>query len=381
MRYRSLDSVRGLAALAVVLYHAFLSLVGGGENREQLLQYGVQAPMAWLYATPLRLAVSGPAAVILFFVLSGFVLTISLESRTTYLGYAISRFARIWLPFSVAILASAALCLFLSQTRVPGSSTWFQAQWGMTLTGSDVIRHLTMVGTIVDLDSPMWSLIHELRISLLVPLLILFWSRFGNYSILAAAALSLVSVATLGNVPMPARYSSWVSTGTYVYFFVLGIAIASEREKFAQMVAPLKGGVVPLLWAIALAGLAVAPADTSSVVTMPNGLLLLANGLAAALLIVLCASKQPSLLLRRIPMFLGRISYSLYLTHMVVIMAVLHLIAGRLPIQVGLTLAVPFAICVADVCQRYVELPSQKAGKFMSQRLYRRRIVAVRRPD
>ena len=88
-----------------------MTFPGGGEDRQGLLENGFRAHDAWLYATPLRLLVSGPAAVLLFFVLSGFVLTLSLKSekRPNYPAFAVSRFARIWLPFAVAILASAAV--------------------------------------------------------------------------------------------------------------------------------------------------------------------------------------------------------------------------------------------------------------------------------
>ena len=62
----TLDAIAGLAALAVVLHHCLLTLPASAYGRGGL---------AWLFsATPMRLLVDGPGAVLLFFVLSGFVL-------------------------------------------------------------------------------------------------------------------------------------------------------------------------------------------------------------------------------------------------------------------------------------------------------------------
>jgi peptidoglycan/LPS O-acetylase OafA/YrhL len=367
LRYRTLDSVRGIAALTVVFHHALLSCAGGGENPTEVLRHGIHAPMGWLYATPLRLAVSGPAAVLLFFVLSGFVLTVSLSARPRYFGYAISRVARIWLPFAVAILASSALYLLLAGTAVPGSSLWFQAQWGQPLTAGDVMRHLAMVGTSIYLDSPMWSLVHELRISLLLPLLILLWGRFGRGALVGSAALLLACVFGLGHFDVAGRYATVISTGTYIYFFMVGIALATERARIEEQLKRVPRPALAALWALALAGLAIAPGDTSHVTTLPNGLLLLVNGIAAALLLALCTGS--SFLLARVPLFLGRISYSLYLTHVIVILAITHALAGMLPIQVSVAIAVPLSILVADLSQRYIEAPSQRLGKVLARHL------------
>ena len=69
------------------------------------------APWAWLRYTPLRLLVDGEAAVILFFVLSGYVLALPFIAGTqlTYGRYLVKRICRIWLPFAAAILLAAAL--------------------------------------------------------------------------------------------------------------------------------------------------------------------------------------------------------------------------------------------------------------------------------
>lgn len=367
MRYRTLDSVRGIAAFAVVLCHSFLVFPGGGENREALLRDGFHAPMAWLYGTPLRLAVGGPAAVLLFFVLSGFVLTLTIASLKgpTYVPFAVARFARIWPPFAVAILGSAALCLLLAARPVPGASIWFHAAWSGGATPKNVLRHLTMTGTGIDLDSPMWSLVHELRISMILPLLVILTRRSGYAAILVAAILTLVSVFLNGQVAEFSHASSWISTVTYLYFFVIGILLALQADKVKVLLTGLPHPWIGLLWLLALTGIAIAPADTSHVVTLRNGLLLLADGIAAGLIISLSIIEGTAakILLSAVPRYLGRISYSLYLTHLVVIVSVLHFVGAALPLPIAVITAIPLAIIVADVCQRLIEAPSQRLGK------------------
>ena len=78
MRFRSLDSLRGLAALAVVFHHCLLTLPASAFCRGEI---------AWWFAvTPLRLLIDGPGAVLLFFVLSGFVLAASIDAGQRHDG-------------------------------------------------------------------------------------------------------------------------------------------------------------------------------------------------------------------------------------------------------------------------------------------------------
>jgi len=373
MRYRTLDSVRGIAAFAVVLGHSFLVFPAGGENREELLQHGFHAPMAWLYATPLRLAVAGPAAVLLFFVLSGFVLTLTINSPKgpTYAPFAVARFARIWPPFAAAILASALLCFFLEARPVSGTSIWFNAAWSGGATAKNVLRHLAMTGTGIDLDSPMWSLVHELRISIILPMLVILTKRGGYASVIAAALFSLACVELNGLVPQFSHESSWISTTIYIYFFVIGILLALNAGRVTALLSAVPRGWIAGLWVLALTGMAVAPADTSHVVTIGNGLLLLVDGLAAGLIVALSIieGRAAKILLSRVPSYLGRISYSLYLTHLVVIISLLHFVGNRLPLQLTVAAAIPLAIVVADLCQRFIEGPSQRLGKLLASRI------------
>ena len=85
----SLDSVRGLAALSVLFGHAYGLVpnapqhLGGQHHLADLLN-----PFLLIKATPLRVIINGHAAVMVFFVLSGFVLRSTfLSAREAYWPY------------------------------------------------------------------------------------------------------------------------------------------------------------------------------------------------------------------------------------------------------------------------------------------------------
>ncbi len=110
-RYVELDSIRGLAAFTVVMSHFF-----GIWQFEPAYNY--------VRMSPFRVVVAGHEAVVLFFVLSGFVLSVQCSGKRplTYPRYLLKRFCRIYLPFVAAVLLSALGCLALYSTTASGNS-------------------------------------------------------------------------------------------------------------------------------------------------------------------------------------------------------------------------------------------------------------------
>jgi peptidoglycan/LPS O-acetylase OafA/YrhL len=92
-RFAELDSLRGLAALAVVLSH----FTGVYLNTRHYTVF--------LYKFPMRILLDGRAAVILFFLLSGFVLSLPYRQRGLEYGtFLVRRICRIYLPYLGALL-------------------------------------------------------------------------------------------------------------------------------------------------------------------------------------------------------------------------------------------------------------------------------------
>jgi peptidoglycan/LPS O-acetylase OafA/YrhL len=77
----------------------------------------------------------------------------------------------------------------------------------------------------------------------------------------------------------------------------------------------------------------------------------------------LCSESFRRFLLGRMPQFLGRISYSLYLVHGTVLFALVHLLYGKVRLIAILPLYLPLAITMAVLLHKLVEAPSMEVGR------------------
>lgn len=112
-RVRSLDGLRGAGALVVVITHALvvipsLSLMYVAADGQQLASPEFGSMEWWLYSTPLRLIWGGHEAVLVFFVLSGIVLTAPLVTHgrhgRAWLGYYLRRLCRLYVPVWASLI-------------------------------------------------------------------------------------------------------------------------------------------------------------------------------------------------------------------------------------------------------------------------------------
>ena len=92
--------------------------------------------------------------------------------------------------------------------------------------------------------------------------------------------------------------------------------------------------------------------------------------LGAAMLIVL-AIESPglrALLEEPIPQWLGRISYSIYLVHLPLMLVVVPLLIGRLPFGFVVAIVMASALTAATLMQILVEAPAIKLGRRLTRR-------------
>jgi len=374
-RMGELDAVRGIAAFVVVLHHCWQTLLPDQNTFPFLgapLSAGSESARwaAWINVSPLKLLFSGHAAVGVFFVLSGMVLTRQLtaqRNRTaySYRQFVIQRVFRIWVPFALVILMAAGLC---AEAGGPlPQLPWINESWNQPVTWQLVAGHLLMLGAsaYVTLDNPMWSLVHEMRISLIFPVL----TRVASLSLprLVAGAAVLFTLLSISHVTGP--LIAWVpgtlsrevlhsllDTTRYGLFFVLGIALALKGGALQSWLQKRQQALRGALWVLAFALLAV---------PFLAGYLELAYALGATLLLALCTASVTArrLLGFRWLTWLGKVSYSLYLVHLLVLLTLVHVLRQLLPLQLILPLAVASSLVFAELCNRFIELPANRLGK------------------
>jgi peptidoglycan/LPS O-acetylase OafA/YrhL len=363
-RLTSLDALRGVAACAVVLSHCYLILP---EQQRATLDDSIGARLLLPFY-------NGNAAVVIFFTLSGYVLSLPYlnGTRLPYPLYVIRRVCRIFIPFAVSIAIAMLLYAGIGHVPAGAASIWFNELWPTTWPSSSTLAgHILMVGTSQDmqLNPPMWTLVHELRLSLVFPLLVLFCRN--TWLAVAISLVLLVSsvkfIVLLGQNPHPSFPTTFGTTLLWTVhilpYFVTGILLSKHRVWISLWLRRL-----PSLLRLCLFGAAFA------IFCMPPGFgsakenILYA--LAAAIMLILAIDSRGlrSLLESAIPQYLGRISYSLYLIHLPIILVIAPILIDRVSFP-GLVVAImAVSLAAASVMHAVVEVPSIKLGHRLAKR-------------
>ncbi len=372
-RYRELDALRGLAALSVVAFHylsSFNVFADVGYTSEN-------APIVrTIKFSILHIFFEGKEAVLFFFVLSGFVLYLALDRLTipSCKAFEVQRICRIYLPFMAAAGLGLLLNWLLHLPPVPElSDRNFNTLWARSPNFMDVVQHLSFIWRFDELvsDAPTWSLLHEMRFSLIFPLIVLFVDRTSAYFSLAVSIGISFAFTHLRDVTN-GQYNIF-TTLMYSNEFVVGALLA--RYRFVLVAAIQKSPRLAKASIFVIAVLAYSYTwwffpDIAALHRIPFDNLLVTIGASLFILGSLsCAAV--SRVLRSAPLqYFGRLSYSIYLYHIIVVILVLHflytpggLIDWLLPFVVlGGTI-----IC-ADVSRRFIEVPAMRAGKLLGSR-------------
>lgn len=353
-RLPSLDGLRGVAALVVLIHHLLLFLPSF-----VLLQQRAAAPSGFaqllLAETPLHLLWAGDEAVIVFFVLSGFALAapVFAPSRFRWGAYFPSRLVRLYLPVAGAVALSAAVLLTAPAAVAQAAQAFAPRPGGVTL--RSVLLDSTLLDAPTALNNPLWSLHYEIAFSMLLPLYILTVRRNRHPWLLLAAAVGTSTVGLLIHVPL----------AQFLPIFAIGVLLARNRQAVEAWVdAALDRrrelGVLAALGAAAALPVMWYPLPSAVRDVLGWPVLLLAAGT----LVVLAAHWAPlvAALSRPAARRLGVLSFSLYLTHMPVLLG-LRALLGADRTAVLLVVGAPAAFAVAVLFHRFVEAPSHRLAR------------------
>jgi peptidoglycan/LPS O-acetylase OafA/YrhL len=199
-----LDALRGIAALAVVFEHTLKPLL----------------PEARL---PVKAAFEpGWYGVMVFFLVSGYIVPASLERRASLRAFWISRFLRLYPLFGVAVAAMALLTVL----------GWDDLHiWWMSRPVSLTLGHLTMLQNLLympNLINVLWTLSYEMAFYLLLTAMFtLGINRRSTVSSLGFTAAAVLGAGTLPVTLLSAGGSGRMLTVTLVVIALLAAGLAA----------------------------------------------------------------------------------------------------------------------------------------------------------
>jgi peptidoglycan/LPS O-acetylase OafA/YrhL len=348
-RLFQLDALRGLAALMVVFNHLLLAV--------PRLQAG---PLTEVFT-------DGRSAVVLFFVLSGYVLSLPHWARRPmpYGGYLVRRFCRIYLPFAAAAVLAVIGAIWFAHSTL-ALTPWFNQTWHTPVTGGIVVKQFLMVPMNI-FNTAFWSLTYEMQMSIVMPLvcLVMIRARPAYFTLVLTLLIFAHPMNPYGN-PQYFALSYQI-----FYLFVLGAALA-RYEKNIRSFCERIGAWLWLLLPMSLflfydfvlhIVLHIAPGTRFT--DRLELRIFLINGLGAAGLLICSLHLAPlaHLLKHSIPEYLGRISYSLYLTHATVLFALFDQFWVHMRQRWLILLFLSSALVAAHFFCIAVEEPSMRLGK------------------
>jgi peptidoglycan/LPS O-acetylase OafA/YrhL len=287
-RYSFVDALRGVAALGVVLYHGY------SKNLVPMSGYELPQPLHALFS-------NGNLGVYIFFVISGFVITQSIRGSPItprFIGwFALRRSLRLDPPYWATIAAMIVL------SYVSGLAQRDHAPLPLPAWDAVVVHLFYLQGFLgyPQIVGVFWTLCYEIQFYLALVILAGVWQRSRaalRSRWIVFAPLWIASALCVASSPDPTREAAFVYAWPY---FFLGVVVnwVHNREQRPWVLVVIAVGTAALLpFAPLKAGIALVT--------------------AAAIYRVSVSGRLSSLTLGRFAQYLGRISYSLYLVHMLV---------------------------------------------------------------
>ncbi|ASY68911.1 acyltransferase family protein [Sinorhizobium fredii] len=323
MQYNpALDGLRAVAVLAVVAFHCRLPFTGGGS-------IGVD----------------------LFFVLSGYLITSILRSEVTETGtVSLGRFywrraLRLWPPLLLMLAAYAAVAPVLFPARDAVIDTALAATY-LTDYAMAFWHEPLMLGHT-------WSLSVEEHFYLLWPLVILATRSLSQRALAIVLAVAFIT-ATAWRIADAMIWQDWYRTyyrfDTRMSGLMLGGLIAAAPWRPKPETAGLVGRVAAY---VLIVGLLVSPFRSPQFIAWGGIIVDLAAGGLILSVISTEGTRLHRLLTLRPLVYLGVISYSVYLWHY----PLSRLLRYELPSGITFVVVAGFAIIVAALSYEFIEKP------------------------
>lgn len=321
-RLYELDAMRGLAAMAVVLYHyctRYDELIGHSTD----LFYG----FVW-----------GCRGVQIFFVLSGFVIYMSLDRSAKTQDFLASRFARLYPTYWAGLFVTT---LVVSWRGLP----FWNLSWSQIGVNVSMLQGFLLVPSV---DGAYWSLTEELKFYFLMMLFVFAGQIKRPFRIaviwLTASAVAVLAMKHVGGDL--AKFSFIILSAKHSHWFVDGIAFYGIHRDRTN------------LWNYFL--LVISVVHSVCIIQTSFSYFRLHVTIIALFAAVVFAGLKP---LRWKPLlFLGGISYPLYVVHQNVGYCVInYAYSVGASGYVGVAAAILISVALATLIHYFVEIPVGRA--------------------
>lgn len=336
-RYTELDALRGIAAMLVVLFHFSW---GRPENH---FEFSV-----------------GNTGVDLFFIISGFVIFMSLEKASSLREFAGNRFARLYPAYWACVILTYTLMQIYYQFNV---IDYEKVHWRQLLANLTMFQHY--IG-MPDIDGPYWTLLVELNFYILMGLL--YKLRLLRYIEILGTGASLVFVFLSYNIGYPSIKFLFSILPVMHYFPLFFMGMLCYKIYNGQGSKP----VILTLILVCTLSQCLMFESTGRGIFLKQSTYFYAM-LTYTLVFVILAFQKLKFLRIKPLLFVGKVSYPLYLTHQFVCLNLLFpCFADRLGINFYLSafaIVLPILIALAALITFFIEIPAQRKLKLFFKRV------------
>ncbi len=382
-----LDGLRGIAAVNVMIMHFFIVLAPA-------MIYGNQIPSHLgnfeliFSSTPLGLIGAGNFSVCIFFVLSGYVLTqkyFRMMNKYLIIIGALRSYIRLLIPVLAAIilsflLSSAGLFHYYAETVMitanNNPANYWINYWTFTPNIVDAIKQAMwesfFVGGDLNYDPVLWTMTIEFYGSMLVFAMALLFGQLRNrWTFYLAAAVAFFN--------------------SYYLAFIIGMALA---DMFTNKTPVFRISNKIILSIILFVGLFIGSYPVSTVTNdslygfLNNGFFqtpkMVYHITGSGMILYVLSNSQwlQKAFSSPVPVFLGKISYSLYLVHFLVIssftcalfLALYPLLPYSAAVLTSCILSLLLIVLLSYLFYKYVDIAGVELSKNVYNRLFSQHI-------
>lgn len=367
-KLKYMDGLRGLAVLVVLLCHfalAFFPSLYFGPG--VIMHIGLER---WIYNSPLNLLIAGEFAVCIFFIISGFVLSYRYfysQDPALATSGAVRRYVRLMPAVFASVMLSFALLaagLYSNQpvAAITGSTMWLGQSWlgqpnlmeavrfavyDVFFTGDHVMKY----------NNVLWTMKIELLGSLMVFATLALFGRLRRRWIVYG-----LMVVALHN--------------SYYLAFLMGVMLSDwvvhEHKRGRRLGTALFG------WAALAQGLSIGALNVFHPVHAPYRVFFYVTGAALIIIGVLQIPIARRALSARPLLYVGHLSYGIYLLHLSVLASVgcavflraYPVVGYKLAFILSFGISVPVTFVLSELLTRFVDQPAIKWSGLIYRRIF-----------